>query len=159
MIGFIVAFLFFNQSEESICDPTRFEFILWNLWYSNWTQSKANLPPFIDVANPIWYLEKSALKTSFITSSALTMISILSLFECITCSSAFYLKERKLIAIVSWNFEVSDFLRSFMISFTLRCLLFWTSYLVFYERLRGIIMIDATEMFLAISSIRKNEKK
>ena len=29
----------------------------------------------------------------------------------------------------------------------------------FYERLREIIMIDTTEIFLAINSIRKNEKK
>ena len=29
----------------------------------------------------------------------------------------------------------------------------------FYERLQGIIMIDTTEIFLAVNSIRKNEKK
>ena len=31
LIGFIVAFLFFIQSRESIYDPTQFRFILWNL--------------------------------------------------------------------------------------------------------------------------------
>ena len=40
---------------------------------------------------------------------------ILSLFECIMRSSSLYLEEIKLIAIVSWIFHVSNFLRSFMI--------------------------------------------
>ena len=45
------------------------------------------------------------------------MISILSLFEWITRFSSRSLEEIKLIAIVNWIFHVSDFLRSFMISF------------------------------------------
>ena len=42
---------------------------------------------------------------------------MLLLFECITCSSSLPLEEIELIAIVNWNFHVSDFLRLFMMSF------------------------------------------
>ena len=42
------------------------------------------------------------------------MISILSLFECITCSSSLPTEEIKLFAIVNWIFHVSDFLSLFM---------------------------------------------
>ena len=45
------------------------------------------------------------------------MISILSLFECITCSSSLYMEEIKVIAVVSWIFHMSDFLRLFMMYF------------------------------------------
>ena len=47
---------------------------------------------------------------------SLIMISMLSLFECITHSSSLSL-EKKLVAIVNGIFQVSDFLRFFMISF------------------------------------------
>ena len=68
-------------------------------------------------------------KSSSITSSAwsIIMISMLLLFECITGSSSLpSLEEIKIIVIVNWIFYVSDFLRSFMISFkygliSLRC--------------------------------------
>ena len=55
------------------------------------TQSKIKLRPFIDVSNPIWYLEKWDWKIFSITSSTLSliMISMLSFFECITCSSMY----------------------------------------------------------------------
>ena len=45
------------------------------------------------------------------------MNSMLSLFESITCSSSVSLEEIKLIAIVNSIFNVSDFLRLFMMSF------------------------------------------
>ena len=45
------------------------------------------------------------------------MISISSLFECITHSPQLLLEEINLIAIASWIFHVSDFLRLFMMSF------------------------------------------
>ena len=89
--------------------------------------------------HPVWYLKKNYWKSSSITSSvsSLTMIFILSFFECILCSSSLYLKEIKLIvnwnvnwielliellielnwivnAIVNWIFHVSDFLRLFI---------------------------------------------
>ena len=43
------------------------------------------------------------------------MISIFSLFECITCFSL-SLEDANLIANVKWIFHVSDFLRLFKIS-------------------------------------------
>ena len=45
------------------------------------------------------------------------MISVLSLFECFRRFSSVNLKEIKLISIVNWIFQASDFLRSFMKSF------------------------------------------
>ena len=56
---------------------------------------------------------RSDLKSFSITSSALlqTMISMLSLFECILRSSSLSLEEIKLIAIVNWIFHMPDFLR------------------------------------------------
>ena len=69
--------------------------------------------PFIDVSNPIWYLERSNWKSSPKVSSALSliMISMLSLFYCIIRSSSVSLEEIKLSAIVKWIFYVSDFLK------------------------------------------------
>ena len=51
-----------------------------------------------------WYLLRSDSKGSSITSSAssIIMISMLSLYECITHSSSISLEEIKLIAIVIW---------------------------------------------------------
>ena len=46
------------------------------------------------------------------------MISVLSPFECIICTSSLTpLEKIKLIVIFSWIFHVSDFFRSLMISF------------------------------------------
>ena len=42
---------------------------------------------------------------------------MLSLLQCITCSSLLSVEEIKLFAIVNWIFHVSDFLELFMISF------------------------------------------
>ena len=65
------------------------------------------------------HLFRSDLKSFLIILSALSLIvtSLLSLFECITCSSTSSLEEIKLIAIANWIFYVSDFSRFFMISF------------------------------------------
>ena len=67
----------------------------------------------------------SDLESSSLTSSAssLIMISILSLFDCITWSSSLPSEEIKLVAIVNWIFHVSGILRSFMISFKYRLIL------------------------------------
>ena len=51
------------------------------------------------------------------------MISILSLFECIACSSSVSLEETKLTAVASWIFQVSDVLRSLMIFLKYRLIL------------------------------------
>ena len=65
------------------------------------------------------FIFERILKKKFITSSTLSliMISMLSLFECITGSSSLSLEERKIIAIVYWIFHVSNFLRLFLMSF------------------------------------------
>ena len=54
-----------------------------------------------------------------ITLSVLSfiVISILSLFEYITCSSLLCMEEINLFDFVSWNFQVSSLFRLFMISF------------------------------------------
>ena len=81
--------------------------------------AKTNSLPFINVSKRNWYLERGNWKSSFITSSALLLftISILAILWCITRYSSGSLEEIKLIAIVIWIFQVSNFLRSFMISF------------------------------------------
>ena len=61
-----------------------------------------NSLPFID-SKLFWCLFFSELKSSFITSSAssLIMIFMLSFFECITRSSSLPMKEIKLFAIAN----------------------------------------------------------
>ena len=68
---------------------------------------------FIDVSNPIWYLERSDLKSSSITSSALSliMISISSLFECSARYTSLSLEDIKLITSNNQIFYGPDFLR------------------------------------------------
>ena len=63
-----------------------------------------------------WYVYLKDSKSYFMTSSAssLIIISILSLFECITCFSSLSMEEIKLFAIANWILHVSDFLRLFM---------------------------------------------
>ena len=58
---------------------------------------------FIDVFNPIRNQERRDSKSSLIALSTLSQvkISMLSLFECITCSSSMSLEEIKLIAIIN----------------------------------------------------------
>ena len=66
---------------------------------------------------PTWYLKKSNWKSSSITSSALSliMISMLSLFECITGLSSFPLEEinLKLIVVVNLIFNVWNYWHHF----------------------------------------------
>ena len=73
---------------------------------------------YIDVSSPTWYLLRSDLKSFSVTSSGLSliMISMLSLFQCITNSSQLSLEEIKLIATVNLVFHVSHFFRLFKIS-------------------------------------------
>ena len=76
---------------------------------------KDKLPPFID-SKLFCYLFLSESKSSSITSSALSliMVSISSLFECITCSSSLSMDERKFFAIVNSIFYVSELSRLFI---------------------------------------------
>ena len=73
-----------------------------------------------------WYLFLRDSESLSINSSAssLIMISMLSLFECITSSSSLSIEEIKLFAIVNWIFYVSDFLRLFMMSLKYGLILF-----------------------------------
>ena len=61
-----------------------------------------------------WYLflNESKIYSITLSASSLIMISMSSLFECITHSSSLSsLEEIKSIAIVNWIFNVRDFLR------------------------------------------------
>ena len=120
MMEGIAALLFFYPIRRIyIYDPPRLKFILWYLWYNKWKESNVKSLPFIEVSNSIWYLEISNWKNSSVTSSALLliMISMLPLFGCITCSSSLSMEEIKLFSVANWILNVSDFLRSFIISF------------------------------------------
>ena len=107
--------IFFDlfQSEESIYNTPCLKFILWHLWYSKWIQSKIKSLPLTDVSNPPWYLFRSDWKSVFITSPFLSLImtSMLLFSECIIRFLSLALEEIKLIPIVNWIFNVSDFLR------------------------------------------------
>ena len=94
----------------------------WDLFYDVFnTITEHNLRqilPFID-SKLFWYLFLSESKSYFIASSAssLIMISMLSIFECITPSSSLSMEEITLFAIVNWIFLVSNFLRFYIKSF------------------------------------------
>ena len=60
---------------------------------------------------------KKSFKNFFSTSSALLLIMISMLSQCMAHSSSSSLEETKSVAIVIWIFYVSDFLRLFMMSF------------------------------------------
>ena len=81
-------------------------------------QSKIKFLPFIAVSKPIWYLEINNSGSSLITLSALSliMISMLSLFECITWFLSVSLEDIKLIASVNWNFYTSKILKIINVS-------------------------------------------
>ena len=82
---------------------------------------KTNLLLFIDSSKLFWYLFWGDLKNSSIKSSALslTIISMLSLFECVRHYSSLPLEELKLIDIAHANFQRIRFWRLFMMSFNM----------------------------------------
>ena len=49
---FVIIYLFFIESGESIYNPPHLKFILWRLQYNKWVQSNLKLLYFIDVSNP-----------------------------------------------------------------------------------------------------------
>ena len=112
---FIITLLLIVQWREYVYDL--------DLFYdmSNITNkhNKKKLLLSFDISNPMWYPERSDLirPSKVLSVSSLTMSSVLSLFECMTGSSLVPLEEKNLIVIVNLIFHVSDFLRSFMISF------------------------------------------
>ena len=77
---------------------------------------------------------KKWLEMFFYNPSALSLIiiSMLSLFKCMTCFLSVSFPAIKLIAIFNWVFEVSDFLRLFMTSFKCGLLRLIGSLFVFY---------------------------
>ena len=77
---------------------------------------KDKLTTFRPFFNQNLYLLRSDLKSFLITFSAfsLIMFSLLSLFQCIVCSSSLSLEEVESIAIVNWMFYMSEFLRLFL---------------------------------------------
>ena len=104
LMEFIVAFLLFIQSRESLHDPPKFGFI----YDMSNTVNKHYSLTFIDF-KLFWYLFFSESKSSFTTSSgwSLIMISMLSLFEWISPPSL-SIEEIKLIEFsayfISWNY-------------------------------------------------------
>ena len=111
LMGFIAAFLLFIQRGESIYDPPQFRFILWHLRQTH------HLSLILSTYFDIFLCDSNS---SSITSSASSfiMISMLSLFECISYSTSLSsLEEIILLVIVNWIFYVPKILRSFMISF------------------------------------------
>ena len=91
----------------------------WDLFYGIYNTIlniiKDKLFTVVD-SKSFWYLFLIESTSSFITWSgwSLILISMLLLFECITCSSSLSMEEIKLFAIVNWIFYVSVFLRLFM---------------------------------------------
>ena len=75
-----IIFLSYSIWRTNIWNTT-FLFILWHLKYSKLTPSKIKSLAFIDVSNPIWYLQKSDSKISSTTSFALSwvMTSVINL--------------------------------------------------------------------------------
>ena len=97
------------------------------------------LVPFIS-SELFWYLLLNESKSYLITSSApsLIMISMLPLFECITCYSSLSMEEINLFANVNWIFHMSDFLILFMMSFNYSLILLrysWTNSVLFLSLL------------------------
>ena len=68
-------------------------------------------------SNLIFSISESKSSSIPLSALSLIMIFILSLFECVTRPSLLSLKEIRLIVTANWFFHVSNFLRSFMISF------------------------------------------
>ena len=112
---FFVTLLLIVQWRENVIDLELF-YDMSNIINKH---NKKKLLLSFDISNPMWYPERSDLiRPSIVLSvSSLTMSSVLSLFECMTGSSLVPLEEKNLIVIVNLIFHVSDFLRSFMISF------------------------------------------
>ena len=101
----------FIELGESMNDLPRDRFISWHL---------IKLLPCINSSKSVLYLERSDLKCSCISLSALSliMISMSSLFECIKHSSSVHFRRNiYIISIVNWIFHVTEFLRLFMMYF------------------------------------------
>ena len=117
-MGFIVAFLFLSN-QENLCIIYDNLDLFYDI-YNTITQHNQRQTHYL--SSILTYFDLSILsesKGSFITSCAslLIMISILSLFECITYSSSLSMEEIKFFAIVDLLSPPSEFLRLFMMLF------------------------------------------
>ena len=113
-MGFIFALLFFIQSGESIYDPASLKFVLWHFIFDcvltfNWCFQPNMIP------------RKKRLKKSFynfiffIINRVFYVINFWKFF--IIHSSSLRLEEINWTVIVNWMLHVSNFFRSFMVSF------------------------------------------
>ena len=82
----------------------------------------SSIPKLFLVSLFEWFKKKFI----FFYTSSLVMISLLSLFECISYTSSFSSEEMKLLAIVNWIFGVLDFVRLFTLFF--KYILFLSKY-------------------------------
>ena len=91
LMGFIVVFFVFYLIRRIYIWSISLKLIL--CIYDKWTQSNVKSLQLIDVSNPIWYLERSAWKSSSITSFGLWLIMI----------SIFWMHYTAFIIICRWN--------------------------------------------------------
>ena len=121
MLLFVDLFLFLHnltrllQRIENIC----YLFYWWDflLFFCIFLSNQENLYMINHDVNLI---------LNYLSASSLIMISVLSLFECITCSSSLSSSdETKLIVTVNWILHLPDFLRLFMIPFKYGLILFF----------------------------------
>ena len=114
---FIVAFFYPIRRIYIWSTMILIYFMTFIIKYMNTIKYEIITSHWFSQSNLIFFISQS--KSSLITSSdlSLIMISMLSLFECMTRSSSWSsFEEIKSIFIVNWTFHVSNFLRLFMIS-------------------------------------------
>ena len=73
LIRFLAVFLFPMLSGESIFDPPRLIFFR-SFYWSKLTHLFIKSIVFVDIFNPVWYLEKINWKNCFIISSSLSLM-------------------------------------------------------------------------------------
>ena len=114
LVGFIVVFSFLpNQENRYIIH--HYLKLFYDI-FNTITDHNQRQNYFLSLV-PNYIFRES--KNYFITlcASSVIMISVLSLFECITHSLSLSIEEIFFFTIASWIFHVSDFLRLFMKSF------------------------------------------
>ena len=158
--GFIVTFLFFSHSGESIYDSPLFRFILWSLSHNKSALSKINSFPFIFSSKYFRYLCKRDSKSSLIIRSVSLpiTISILPLLVCMVQVSSESLEEIKLMTFllnfpffltfiinycIAWmNFPFS---LSFMINYYIT--LIWFNHIKILFNQQSFVFISFTFIF------------
>ena len=108
----LLVFLFFIQSVKSIFDQPQFGIILWHLKYYKWTYSKIKSPPIIDSYRKKWFRKFFYNFICFIINDNICVIT-LWMYCMLFISSQVVVK---IISIVDWIFNLSDFLRLYFSS-------------------------------------------